>query len=267
VPHVNVNGIRLYYEDLGTGPAVVFVHGLGSSTRDWSAQLQHFKTRHRVIALDLRGHGRSDKPSGPYSIPLFAEDLSQFLVELAVTPACIVGLSLGGMVGFQLGVDHPQQVARLVIVNSGPAVVPRTLRQKWEFKRREWIVRLLGMRRMGQVLADRLLPEPAQRQLHDQFVDRWEQNDRRAYLASLRAIVGWTVLNQIPELAVPVLVISADNDYTTPEQKRAWMALLRDARLEVVSGSRHMTPIDQPEAFNAVMEGFLDATANHDATL
>jgi len=255
--HTKTNGIRLAYRSEGRGPALLFIHGLGSSTQDWPHQLEYFSRKYRCLALDLRGHGQSDKPPGPYSISMFAKDVADLLEDTGAQPVSVVGLSLGGMVGFQLAVDHPHLITKLVVVNSAPAVVPQTWRQKMQFKQREWIVRFLGMRRMGQVLADRLLPEPWQSDLHRTFVARWSGNDPRAYLASLRAIVGWSVYDQISAIRQPVLVISADQDYTTPEQKRAWLQRIPNARLQVVSNSRHMTPLDQPDAFNAVLEAFL----------
>lgn len=257
MPDIDVNTIQLHYELHGRGDPLLFIHGLGSSSRDWASQIAYFAPRYRVIAVDLRGHGRSEKPPGPYSIPQFADDLARLLVAMDVHGAHVVGLSLGGMVAFQLALDHPQTVRSLCIVNSAPAVVPRTLRQRLQFKQREWIVRFLGMRRMGTVLARRLLPEPQQRQMHETFIERWAGNDRAAYLAALRAIVGWSVLDRIGDLRLPVLVVSADRDYTTPQQKQAWLKLLPDARLEVINNSRHLTPLDQAQAFNAALDRFL----------
>ena len=257
-----IGDVRLAYVARGDGAPLVFVHGLGSSLRDWTTQVDHFAPHYRTIAVDLRGHGDSDKPRGRYTMRLFASDLAGLLQVLGAAPAHIVGLSLGGMVAFQLAVDHPELVRRLAIVNSAPAVVPQNLKQKWQFKQREWIVRFLGMRRMGRVLADRLLPEIKQQPLHDLFVERWAANEPHAYLSALRAIVGWSVFENLNEIQKPVLVISADQDYTTPEQKRTWMEHLPNARLEVIQNSRHMTPLDQPAAFNTVLETFLNDARN-----
>lgn len=102
MPYLTVDGAQLYYEDAGSGPPLLFVHGLGSSTRDWFAQVPHFADRYRVLRLDLRGHGRSERTRGPYRIAQFARDVAVTLRKLDAVPAHVVGLSMGGMVTLQL---------------------------------------------------------------------------------------------------------------------------------------------------------------------
>ncbi len=259
MPFITANNIRLFYEERGTGDPVLLLHGLGSSVRDWENQLDQIGHRYRVIAVDLRGHGRSDKPPGPYSVTQFVDDVVAMLHSLAAVPVHVAGLSMGGMIAFQLAVNHPEMLKTLIVVNSGPALILHTLKLKLEFKRREWTVRLLGMRKMGQILADKLLPEPHQRHLHDEFVRRWAQNDRQAYLASLRAIIGWSVADRIHNIKCPALIVSADEDYTPVSMKQAYAAHMSDAAVAVIDQSRHMTPIDQADAFNRTVEAFLSA--------
>jgi len=122
---IDCDGVNLYYEEQGSGPPLLFIHGLGSSARDWDQQIPEFSSRgYRVIAFDLRGHGQSDKPPGPYTLPLFAADTAALLERLGVdpaNPAHVVGVSLGGGVAFQLAIDRPALVKTLTIVNSAPA--------------------------------------------------------------------------------------------------------------------------------------------------
>ena len=109
---VKVNDINLYYEKTGQGEPVLFIHGLGSSTGDWESQVKEFSKNYQVVALDLRGHGQSDKPAGPYSMSLFASDTVGFLKALGIKSAHIVGISLGGAVAFQLAIDTPHWLRR-----------------------------------------------------------------------------------------------------------------------------------------------------------
>ncbi len=257
MPFAPVNDVRLHYEKAGEGAPLVFLHGLGSSHRDWWRQVEYFRDQYRVITVDLRGHGRSEKPAGPYSIPLFAEDVAALLRELDATPACIVGLSMGGMVAFQLAIDHPEVVERLVVVNSAPEARLNSLKDYWIYWSRRLVTQVLGVRRTGQLLAERLFQKPEQGRLRQQFEERWAENDKQAYLAAIDAIAGWSVEEQLDQITCPVLVVAADEDYTPVSDKRDAVARIPDARLVVIPDSRHATPVEQAEMFNRELKEFL----------
>ena len=158
MPNMSIDNNQFYYEVHGEGEPLILIHGLGSSTRDWELQVPTFARTFQVIPLDLRGHGRSVKSAGPYSMIMFAEDTAQLIKGLGVGPAHILGISLGGMVAFQLAIDHPDLIRSLIIVNSTPEIIPRTLKDKIAIWQRLVIVRLMGMRKMGEVLGERFFP-------------------------------------------------------------------------------------------------------------
>ena len=258
MPKLGVNGINLHYEIVGQGEALLFLHGLGSQGEDWATQIPFFARQYQVITADMRGHGQSDKPPGPYSVPMIAGDVIDLLDHLEIDTAHIVGLSMGGMIAFQLVVDRPDRVRSLVIVNSGPALVARTAGEWLLIQQRLLLAQLFGPARTGRFLSQRLFPKPDQSWLRAQFIERWAQNDRDAYLSSLRALVGWSVLDRIGEIECPVLVISGDRDYTPIELKREYTARIRDAQFVLIEDSGHATPIDQTDEFNNVVLKFLE---------
>ena len=153
MPVIQRSGAELYYESAGTGDPILLLHGLGSSTLDWECQIPALSRAGRVIAMDVRGHGRSAKPPGPYSVQQFAADADALLGELKAAPAHIVGLSMGGMIAFQMGVDFPQSVRSLTIINSGPEMILRTPEQKAAIDARYEIVRKQGMAAMAKLVA------------------------------------------------------------------------------------------------------------------
>lgn len=257
MPKIRVNDINLYYEVNGDGQSLLFIHGLGSSTRDWELQVQEFSKTFQVITWDLRGHGQSDKPAGPYSLPMFAADAAGLLQSLNIKSAHVVGLSLGGGVAFQLAIDYPELVRTMVIVNSAPELVVRTLQDRIAIWQRFAIVRLLGMRKMGQVLSRRLFPKDEQMSLRTTFVERWAENDPRAYQEAMRAMVGWSVTDKLGSIKCPTLVISADQDYTPVAVKERYTKLMPNAELVIIPDAHHATPVEQPEKFNAVLMDFL----------
>ena len=191
------DGCQLHYEDYGHGMPVLLVHGLGSSTRDWEYQIPALTTHYRVIVIDVRGHGRSDKPQEPYSIAVFAEDVAALIEHLRLIDVHLVGISMGGMIGFQLGVDRPELLRSLTIVNSGPEVKPRSAKDYLEIAKRWTLSRLLSLDSIARALGHLLFPLPEQGDLRRKIEERWPQNDKRAYLSSLDAIIGWGVRDRL----------------------------------------------------------------------
>lgn len=252
-----IRDIDVHYETHGAGEPLVLIHGLGSSTDDWAPQLPDLARHFRVITYDVRGHGRSDKPRGPYSVRQFADDALSLLEHLKVGPAHVLGISMGGMIAFQLAVDHPAAVKSLTIVNSGPELVLRTWRQRIAIYSRFAIVRLMGMRKMGEVLANKLLLGPQHAATRATFVERWSRNDPSAYLRALRALIGWSVTPRLGSISVPTLILTADQDYTPVPFKEAYTAKIPGARLVVVPDSRHMLPVECPAQFNRAALSFL----------
>jgi 3-oxoadipate enol-lactonase len=247
----------VHYEVAGSGPPVLLLHGLGSCGRDWEAQVAALSPSYRAITVDLRGHGESSKPAEPYTMRLLSADVVHVLETLGVGSAHVVGFSLGGMVAFQLAVDAPSLVRTLVIVNSGPALVARTAREWFLLRSRFWALRLLGLRWVADRVATMNFPDPGQEAMRRGLAARLAANDAGAYLATLHAIDGWSVADRIGQIRAPTLVVSGDSDYTPVSAKEEYAARMLDARVVVIPRSRHVTPMDQTEAFNSVLLEFL----------
>ena len=257
MPLITVRDIEVYYEIHGRGDPLLLIHGLGSSCRDWELQVPRFSRDFQVITVDLRGHGRSSKPPGPYSIPMFGEDTARVLESLQLSPVHVVGISLGGMVAFQLALDFPGLIKKLVIVNSVPELVPRRIGDLLSYWQRLIIIRLMGMEKMGQVLAERFFTEPEQEGLREIFVRRWAANHKPSYLASLKAAFGWSVVGRLGEILAPTLVVGADGDYFSNAEKERYTRLMPNAELVIVEDSRHALPAEKPAEFNRIIVDFL----------
>jgi pimeloyl-ACP methyl ester carboxylesterase len=257
MPAVEVNGVSLYYERTGAGDAVIFLHGLGSSTQDWSPQIEFFKDRYSCIAIDIRGHGQSEKAPGPYSIRMFAADVAALMSHLGVESAHLVGVSMGGMIAFQMAVDAPGRVRSMVIINAGPEVPTRTLKEKWAVWQRLILFRLFSMRKIGETIGGRLFPDADQAALREAFTERWAANHKPSYMAATRALAGWSVRERIASITIPTLVIAAELDYTPVEAKEAYAREMPDAELVVIHGARHAVNYAQPDKVNPVIDAFL----------
>lgn len=264
MPVVTLPNLRMSYQEAGSGEPVVLLHGLGSSSRDWEDQIPALAARYRVIAPDLRGHGDSEKLTRS-TIAAMAEDVAQLLRSLGTGPVHVVGISMGGMIAFQLALDAPELVQSLVVVNSGPDAVPRTPRHRFAIWTRFALLRFLGIKKLSSVIAGKLFPDAGQEPLRRRFVERTSANDPAAYKAALEAIIRFSVTDRLGSVRAPTLVVTADQDYTPVSLKADYVAKLPDARLVVIPDSRHATPIDQPERFNTTVLEFLASVQSHAA--
>jgi 3-oxoadipate enol-lactonase len=259
MPELTIQKTKIYYELHGKEgkPYLILIHGLGSSVRDWEFQIPVFSEDYRVLAIDMRGHGRSDKPKEKYSVRQFGSDVIAVMDALKIEKAHIVGISMGGMIAFQMAVDCPERIEKLVIVNSGPALVPKTLAEKIAIYSRFVIVRLMGMRKMGEVLAPKLFVDAEQENLRQTFAQRWAENDPNAYLNTLRALVGWDVEAHIHKIQQPSLILCSDQDYSPLALKEAYLAKMPSATLQVIPNAHHAVSSERPEAFNEAVLAWL----------
>ena len=265
MPTLQLSGLSLYFDESGAGPPVLLLHGLGSSGRDWDLVAPALSTSYRLLVPDVRGHGRSGKPAGPYSIELFARDIAELCDRRGLSALHVVGLSMGGMIAFQLAVDRPDLARSLVIINSGPDMVPRTLSMWLALKARVLLLRLFGPAYLGRLLARRLFPRPEQTELRRRLQTSIGENDPDAYLRATRGLIGWTVLPRLAEVKCPLLCLASDGDYTPLAAKQAYVRLLSDARLQVLKDSGHAAPMDQPEQVATALTSFFRSLAARSA--
>jgi pimeloyl-ACP methyl ester carboxylesterase len=192
----------------------------------------------------------------------FARDIAVFLRKREAVPAHVVGLSMGGMITLQLGADAPRLVRSLVVANSVADAELQTWHDVWFYVSRRTAVQVLGMRRVGQLLAPRLFVKPDQEDLRREFVRRWAENDKHAYLWSVDAIMGWSIWDRLSSIATPTLLLTAEHDYSPVAEKNRIAAQMPHADLTVIEDARHALPVEKPDAFNAAVEAFLEDVSN-----
>ena len=247
----------MYYEVSGSGEPIMFIHGLGSSAEDWKIQTEFFSRHFKVITYDVRGHGKTDSSDYQYSIPLFAEDCAALLRHLEVDSAHIVGLSLGGLIAFQLVISHPHLVKSLGIVNSLPEVNINTLKTRVKIYGRLLLVRFFGLRVTGKVLSKKLFPRPEMDMMRKDFIEKWAKNDKIAYLHSVKAMIGWSVADKLHTITCPVLFITSEFDYTSIAAKEHFAQKISNAQLAVIKDAKHAVTVEKAQEFNATLYEFL----------
>ncbi|MFZ2487645.1 MAG: alpha/beta hydrolase [Anaerolineae bacterium] len=265
VKTASLTPVNLIYEQAGHGSPLLLLHGLGSSRTDWPLQLPVLLPRYRVIVADLRGHGQSPKPRGPYTLPVLAADVAALLRRLTAAPTHVAGLSLGGAVAQQLALDAPELVRSLILVNTAARFVADRWQQRLVGVRRLAAVYTRPMAEVAQGVAAGLFPRPEQQAMRRETAARLAANDLAAYRATLWALARFDVRARLHEITCPTLIVAGEEDATVPlAAKRLLAAQIPHSRLVVVPHSGHATPFDQPAQFNELMLGFLEEVERHE---
>ena len=283
VKHKQLHGHRVAYREAGSGPVIVLVHGITSTSATWTKVMPYLASRYTVVAPDLIGHGDSAKPRGDYSLGAYASGVRDVLVALGHDKATFVGHSLGGGVAMQLAYQFPERCERLVLVSSGG------LGRELNFLLRaatlpgsEYVLpflahgRLLDVGRAVGAALDRLglqtgtdIAEMARG--HASLEDR---DARQAFVHTLRTMVdpGGQRVNATDRLYlaehVPFLMIWGERDSVIPvSHGRNAHELVPSSRLEVFSGAGHFPHMDEPQRFLDVLSDFMEDTEPADMPL
>ena len=273
---LTLHGHRVAYRSAGSGPAIVLVHGITSTSATWERVMPYLAPRFTVIAPDLLGHGQSAKPRGDYSLGAYASGVRDLMVTLGHESATFVGHSLGGGVVMQLAYQFPERCERLVLVDSGglgrevslllraatlplSEVVLPLLASARLLDAGRAVGRLFG--RVG-LQAGTDMAELARG--HASLAD---PEARAAFVHTLRTIVdpGGQRVDASDRLylaeSIPFMLVWGARDPIIPvEHGIAAHELVPSSRLEVFEGAGHFPHVDEPQRFLDVLLDFIDST-------
>ncbi len=273
---LELHGDRIAYRDEGDGEALLLIHGMARSSETWRAVLPRLAKNYRVVAPDLLGHGQSAKPRGDYSLGAFAVWLRDFLDELGITQATVVGHSLGGGVAMQFVYQHPDYCRRLVLIASGglgpdvglllrllsapgaefvlPIVAPQPVLNVGN-KLRSW-------------LTSAGIQSPRGAEIWTAYSSLADRQTRNSFLRTLRSVVDYrgqavSALNRLQLKAdLPVMAIWGDRDGIIPvDHAYAAQNARQDSQLEVLPGIGHFPQVEAPIKVVDLIEDFI-ATAD-----
>jgi pimeloyl-ACP methyl ester carboxylesterase len=247
MPKLNRNGVELYYEVHGEGAPVLLTHGYSSSSHMWEGQVGPFSKRYKLITWDMRGHGHTDYPDdlSAYTEAETVADMAAILDAVGAKTAVIGGLSLGGYMSLAFHLAHPERTQALLIIDTGPGYKKDEPRAGWNatsIKRAEKL-EAEGLPKGGGA-ETRTAPHRNAIGLAKAARGMLTQHDDR-------------VISSLPNINVPSLVVVGADDTPFIAASDYMAAKIPGAKKAVIANAGHASNIDQPEAFNAAVLGFL----------
>ncbi len=254
MPHLDRNGVRIYYEVHGEGPTILLSHGYSATSRMWANQASALSSAYRVITWDMRGHGRSDSPLDPsaYSEALTVDDMAALLDACGADRAVIGGLSLGGYMSLAFHVKYPERVRALMLFDTGPGFKKGDAREKWNERAEQWAFSFetRGLEALSEVSSDEM--------------DAHQHDDPEGLALAARGMLKQfdsRIIESLPNVRVPALVLVGADDLPFIAATDYMAAKIPDAAKVVIPNAGHAANLHQPAAFNRVVVDFLGGLA------
>ena len=263
--HYRSGALELAYEREGSGPVVIFMHGIGGNRTNWDEQQTGLRDRYCTVAWDARGYGNSDDPVDPLKFSDFADDLNALLDHLGVRTAHLVGLSMGGMIAQDFYGRFAHRVATLTLAGTS-----RGFGAASEADRRDFLAPRLKPLQEGQSPAD-LAPKMitvlagsrATENVRHRLLDSVSAVRTGPYIQALKAVVTTDFREILPEINVPTLVIVGTEDKVLPvSDSQALADAIPGSELTLIEQAGHLTNIEAPGLFNTLLGDFLDRHAS-----
>ena len=260
MPYIQLDTTRIHYETVGKGTPVVLLHGLGGSLNDWYFNTDYLSEHYQLIMFDIPGFGNSDLIDN-YTLPQVAQQIVRAIQHLNLSSVDIVGLSLGGAIAMDIGVNqhtYGLTVNSIVVFNSQPAYKLIGAKAYFEYYLRVCLIKMIGLPALSNTIAKRLFPKPGQEALRQYAQSHLRQNSSEAYLAVIKALTQWDISIPLQSLASPLLVVASDGDYPSLDSK-GYVTDTPSARLHLVENCGHAIPIEQPQQSADIIKQFLKA--------
>jgi 3-oxoadipate enol-lactonase len=240
-------------------PVLTLTHPLGATLALWDDHAAALTQRYRVLRYDVRGHGASDIPAGPYTLEQMSSDLFELLDSLGIAETHFVGVSMGGLIGMTAALERPERIKSLVLCDTTACYGP-TVRPMWEDR-----LRIAETEGMAPALVGRTMAvwfTESYRVAHHKEVERiaamLRHTDPRGYAAAIRAVAFVDLTERIGAIRRPTLVVVGEKDPgTPPDMARAIHKRIAASELLVLPGSMHCAVVEDADTFLGALLDFL----------
>lgn len=263
MPEISVNGARIYYEEMGSGPeTVVFSHSYLVDSYHFYPQMQALKDKYHCLAFDHRGHGRSEVTEDGYDMENLYADAVGFIEGLDYAPCHFVGLSTGGFIGLRIAIRRPDLLKSIVLMDTSADAEPKE--NLGQYKLLLFVVRWFGYRPVvGRVMslffAKKFLNDPARQDQVKEWRQRLMANNRKAMIKFGQGIFARAgVYDQLGQIKTPTLMVVGEEDMPTPKTKAERIVQgIPGARLVSIPDAGHLCTVEEPAAVTSAIEAFL----------
>lgn len=252
-------GLRLAYDDQGSGPPLVFLHAFPLNRTMWAPQIAVLSRHFRTIAIDFRGHGESDAPLWNFSLEQYANDVSALLDHLSLPQAVLVGLSMGGYVCLAFARKHADRLKALVLADT------RAQADTQEGRIGRFHLAQTALKEGSPAVADTMLPKllgatsrQANQELLDYVRNMIVSTPVSGVITDLMAMADRPdSVQHLSVLSCPTLIVVGQEDNTTPLSDAQLMAdRISGARLAIIPSAGHLSNLEQPQVFCDLLQGF-----------
>jgi 3-oxoadipate enol-lactonase/4-carboxymuconolactone decarboxylase len=265
MPFAIRDDVRLYWKLDGASdlPVLVLLNSIGTDMALWETSLPHLLPAFRLLRIDTRGHGASDAPDGDYSLAMLADDVVAVMDAAGVQTAAVAGVSLGGMIAMELGLAYPTRITALALVCTSATMEAGAWRDRVEMVRAEGTEAIADMA-MGRFLSPRFVAT------HSGAAESVRQGliamADAGYAGCGAAIRDMALIDRLPAIGMPTLVVAGDRDASTPfaGHGERIVAAMPDAHV-VHLDAAHLAPIETPAALAATLRAFLKPADTQDA--
>ncbi|TFG08618.1 MAG: alpha/beta hydrolase [Promethearchaeota archaeon] len=270
-----VNGIKICYEAKGDGYPLILIHGVGAKKETWIAQIKALSNRFKIIALDLRGTGKSDRPNFPYTMEMFVNDIKGLMDKLKIEKAHIAGRSMGGMVAQHFVLMYPQYVDKLILITTSPRFpdeegIDLMIQNNIEELQKSKLEPIKTFWQKSRFLFHQKFRKEMKSNPDKKFFGVWSPRDliKEDAINPPRAqdirnqwhsIKKHDTFNRLSEIKHETLLITASHDRLTPKITMQQMnELMPNSQLKVIEKSGHYCHLSNANEFNQMILDFLE---------